>query len=181
VKGVVFNLLEEFVRRAHGEDAWDALLERARLTGAYTSLGNYADEDLGALIAAAAQILKQPPGAVVRSFGREALPMLAEKYPGFFTPFASTRPFLLALNDIIHPEVNKLYRGADTPDFDFDASSDDVLVMSYSSRRRLCEFALGLIEGAAAHYGEDVAIDQRRCMHRGDARCDFHIALRRTA
>jgi hypothetical protein len=181
VKGVVFNLLEEFVRRAHGEDVWDALLARARLEGAYTSLGNYADEDLGALVGAASQMLGQPPAVIVRTFGRQALPMLAEKYPNFFRPFPSTRPFLLALNEIIHPEVNKLYRGAETPEFDFDATSPDVLVMGYASRRRLCEFAQGLIEGAAAHYGEEVAIEQTRCMDRGDLRCEFHIALRRAA
>lgn len=181
MKGVVFNLLEEFVRRAHGEDAWDGLLARARLDGAYTSLGNYADGDLGALVTAASEMLGQPPAKIVRAFGRKALPMLAEKYPNFFTPFPSTRPFLLALNDIIHPEVNKLYRGAETPEFEFDASADDVLVMGYASRRRLCDFAHGLIEGAAAHYGEEVTIEQPRCMHRGDARCEFRIVLRRPA
>jgi len=178
VKGVVFNLLEEFVRREHGEDVWDAVLARAQLDGAYTSLGNYADEDLSALVTAASTLLDQPRAVIVRAFGRHALPMLADKYPLFFTPFASTRPFLLALNDIIHPEVNKLYRGAETPRFDFDATSPEVLVMRYASRRRLCEFAQGLIEGAAAHYGEQVAIEHARCVERGDACCEFRIALR---
>jgi hypothetical protein len=181
VKGVVFNLLEEFVRGAHGEDAWDAVLDRARVQGAYTSLGNYADQDLGALVGAASEMLGQPPPVIVRAFGRAALPMLAAKYPAFFAPFPSTRPFLLALNDIIHPEVNKLYAGAETPDFDFDPSSADVLVMRYASPRRLCEFAQGLIEGAAAHYRETVTIDQPQCMHRGDARCEFRITLRSAA
>jgi hypothetical protein len=181
LKGVVFNLLEEFVRRAHGENAWEALLARARVEGAYTSLGNYADTDLGALVTAASEMLGQPAPTIVRAFGRAALPMLAEKYPDFFRPFPSTRSFLLALNDIIHPEVNKLYRGADTPTFQFDASSPDVLVMGYASARRLCDFAKGLIEGAAAHYGEQVTIDETLCMNRGDARCEFRITLRRAA
>ena len=181
MKGVVFNLLEEFVRGAHGEDAWDAVLDRAHVDGAYTSLGNYADQDLGALVGAASEMLGQPPPVIIRSFGRAALPMLAAKYPGFFTPFPSTRPFLLALNDIIHPEVNKLYPGADTPEFEFDGSSEDVLVMRYASPRRLCEFAQGLIEGAAAHYREAVTIDEPQCMHRGDACCELHITLRSAA
>ena len=181
MKGVVFNLLEEFVRGAHGEDAWDAVLDRARVDGAYTSLGNYPDRDLGALVGAASERLGQPPPVIVRAFGRAALPMLAVKYPGFFTPFPSTRPFLLALNDIIHPEVNKLYAGADTPEFEFDVSSEDVLVMRYASPRRLCEFAQGLIEGAAVHYREAVTIDEPQCMHRGDACCELRIALRSAA
>jgi hypothetical protein len=179
LKGVVFNLLEEVVRREHGEDAWDRVLERARLDGAYTSLGNYPDDDLGALVAAVASVLGASPDTVVRWFGRRALPMLAEKYPAFFAPHASARPFLLALNDIIHPEVNKLYPGAAPPRFDFDAASHDTLVMGYSSPRRLCAFAQGLIEGAAVHYGEEATVDETRCMGRGDPRCEFRIVLRR--
>ena len=65
--------------------------------------------------------------------------------------------------------------------FDFDASAEDVLVMGYTSRRQLCEFAQGLIEGAAAHYREVATIDQPHCMQRGDARCEFRIRLRRAA
>jgi hypothetical protein len=39
MKGIVFNLLEEVIRKEHGEDAWDALLEVTELDGAYTSSG----------------------------------------------------------------------------------------------------------------------------------------------
>jgi predicted hydrocarbon binding protein len=43
--------------------------------------------------------------------------------------------------------------------------------MGYQSTRRLCALAEGFILGAADHYGETVAIEQPRCMHRGDERC----------
>jgi hypothetical protein len=114
---------------------------------------------------------------VVRWFGRRALPLLAERYPQFFDPHESTRPFLLTLNDIIHPEVRKIYPGAGVPVFDYDASSEDVLVMGYSSERKLCALGHGLIEGAADHYGERAEVEQPHCMKRGDERCVFHIAL----
>jgi heme-NO-binding protein len=175
VKGIVFNLLEEIVARDHGEDAWDALLDAAGLDGAYTSLGSYPDEDLFKLVAAASSTLGMEPDDVVRWFGRNALPLLGRSYPDFFAPHRSARPFVLTLNDIIHPEVRKLYPGADVPVFDYDASSDDVLVMGYASPRRMCAFAEGLIEGAATHYGERVSISQSRCMNRGDEKCMMEI------
>jgi hypothetical protein len=177
MKGIVFNLLEEVVVRDYGEDTWDALLDAAALDGAYTSLGSYADDDLAKLVAAASSQLGLDPTQVVRWFGRNALPLLAERYPQFFDPHASTRPFLLTLNEIIHPEVRKIYPGADVPVFDFDTSSDDVLVMGYHSGRKLCAFGEGLIEGAAEHYGERVVIEQPQCMHRGDAKCVLEITL----
>ena len=83
----------------------------------------------------------------------------------------------MTLNAIIHPEVRKLYPGADVPEFSFDASTEDLLVMGYRSRRRLCGFAEGLLEGAGDHYGESVRIAQPRCMLRGDDSCVLEIAL----
>jgi hypothetical protein len=177
VKGVVFNLLEEIVSQEYGEDTWDALLEEAEIDGAYTSLGGYPDSELMRLLGAAASRLDAPADTVVRWFGRKALPLLAKSYPGFFEPHSSTRSFVLTLNDIIHPEVRKLYPGADVPVFDYDVSSDDVLVMGYQSPRKLCAFAEGLIEGAADHYREAAKIVQPTCMNRGDAKCSLHISF----
>jgi hypothetical protein len=177
MKGIVFNLLEEIVQREYGEDTWDALLEAAELDGAYTSLGNYPDEDLMKLVRAASSALKIPSDIIVRWFGRNAMPLFAKKYSTFFKAHKSTRSFLLTLNNIIHPEVRKIYPGADVPVFDYDTSSEDVLVIGYKSSRKLCTFAEGLIEGAAIYYREEVIIEQPRCMNRGDERCVLRISF----
>ena len=100
-----------------------------------------------------------PADDVVSWFGRNALPLFAERYPQLFEPHDSTRSFVLTLNDIIHPEVRKLYPGADVPEFDFDVR-DELLVMGYRSPRKLCSFAEGLLLGAADHYGERLTIEQ---------------------
>ena len=177
MKGIVFNLLEETVSRDYGEDVWDQLLEAAELDGAYTSLGSYSDDDLMRLVAAASSALGTPPDEIVRWFGRSALPLFADTYPQFFEPHASTRSFVLTLNQVIHPEVRKLYPGADVPVFDFDTSSEEVLVMGYASPRKMCAFAEGLIQGAASYYGEEALIEQPQCMVRGDEKCVLEISF----
>lgn len=180
MKGIIFNLLEDVVTEAHGEATWDRLLATTGLEGAFTSLGNYPDEDFYMLVGAASAAVNQPPNVIVRWFGAQALPRLAAKYPALFDGHRSTRPFILTLNGIIHPEVRKLYPGADPPEFDFDMSSPDVLVMSYYSKRKLCALAEGLIEGAAGHFGETVHIGHPVCMHRGDSRCRLELSFART-
>lgn len=171
MKGVVFNVVQEVVAATYGEDVWDSLLDSAGLDGAYTSLGSYPDDDFHRLVAAASSALEMPPNDVIRSLGRGALPLLAGRYPALFTPHDSTRTFLLTLNDIIHPEVRKLYPGADVPSFDFDSSDPDVLSIGYHSHRRLCSLAEGFIHGAADHFGERAVIEQPICIHRGDDHC----------
>jgi hypothetical protein len=177
VKGIVFNLLEEIVAAQYGEDTWDDLLDDAALDGTYTSLGNYADEELMRLVSAASARLELPADDVVRWFGRNATPIFKRRYPDLFAPHSSTRPFVLTLNEIIHPEVRKLYPGADVPVFDFDTSSDDVLVIGYSSTRKLCAFAEGLLQGAGDVFGEQVNISQPACMNRGDEQCRLEISV----
>ena len=123
MKGVVFNLLEQLVARDFGEETWDALLDASGLDGVYTSLGSYPDEDLMKLVSAAADALAMPPDDVVVWFGRNALPLFATRTtPSSSSRTTRTRSFVLTLNEIIHPEVRKLYPGADVPEFDFDLS-----------------------------------------------------------
>jgi hypothetical protein len=178
MKGIVFNLLEEVVRAEYGEDAWDDLLERAGLDGAYTSLGGYPDTDMMRLVGVASEALNLPPETIVRWFGRRAIPLLRERYAVFFEGHTSTRSFLLTLNSIIHPEVRKIYPGADVPTFDLLATADEsVLVIGYRSARKLCALAEGFIEGTADHFGEGVEIEQSACMHRGADHCLLKVTF----
>ena len=175
MKGIVFNLLERVVSDEHGEAAWDSVLDGAGLSGAYTAVGNYPDEEFMTLVDAAAGALDLPQDQVVRWFGRSAIPHFAERYPAFFSPHSETREFLLTLNDVIHPEVRKLFPGAYAPSFEFDTSEDDALGLTYESHRALCSFAEGLIEGAADHFGERVNIQQPRCSKNGDPKCFLEV------
>ena len=174
MKGIIFNLLERVIAEKYGGDTWDALLDATGLEGAYTSVGNYPHEQLEALVAAGSSALGVEPDDLVRWFGRACTPELAERYPSFFRGHTSTRSFLLTLNDVIHPEVRKLFPGAYAPSFEF-LEHDDALSLGYNSHRKLCSFAEGLIEGAAEHFGETVSIEQTSCTKRGDARCVFEV------
>lgn len=170
MKGVVFNLLEHVVSEKYGEETWDSLLEATGQEGAYTAVGSYEDGNFLSLVAVASSELGVPVDELVRWFGRSSLPLLREKYPAFFD-HDSTRSFILTLNDVIHPEVRKLFPGADVPDFDFETSGDGQITLGYRSARKLCSFAEGLIEGAAEYFGEQVRMEQPQCMKRGDEKC----------
>ena len=179
MKGVIFNLLETVVSDAHGPDAWDELLERAALEGAYAGVGRYPDEELLALVAETATLRGEDPDVVVRWFGRRAMPHLAAAYPSFFDERPDLRSFLLSLNTIVHAEVRKLYPGAVVPEFRFEDETEGAMVLGYDSPRRLCVLAEGFILGAGDHYGASVTVTQPDCMRRGAPSCRLVVEVDR--
>jgi hypothetical protein len=171
MKGIVFNLLEDAVTESHGPGTWDDLLDETGVDGAYTALGNYDDAELVALVGGVCRHQAAAPDDVLRAFGRRALPGLAERFPEFFTPHATVKPFLLTLDRVIHREVVKIYPGARPPRMSFEDPAPDVLVIHYVSERRMCAFAEGMIKGAAAHYDQAVHLAHLECLRDGGSRC----------
>ena len=177
MKGIIFNLLEEIIVRHYGDETWDHLLVTSGLDGAYTSLGSYPDEHIAKLVAEIGKDFGLTAFEVLRWFGNQAMPLLFDRYPVFFQSQTCTRSFLLSVNHIIHPEVRKIYAGAQVPTFEFSDEANGGLLMGYSSPRRLCALAQGFAEGAASHYRETVDFQHLKCMHRGDESCLCSISF----
>jgi hypothetical protein len=115
MKGIIFNLVEEVVSNDYGHDAWDDILDAADVPGAYTAVGSYSDDDLLAIVGAASQATGMSTDDVLRHVGRYSVPPLAQRFPEFFELHRGLRTFLPSLNSVIHPEVRKLYPGAQPP------------------------------------------------------------------
>lgn len=171
MKGIIFNLVEDAVCGRFGEPVWDDLLLAAGLDGGYTSIGDYPDEELAALVSAAAGALQLPTEDVLRLLGHDAALGLAAQYPHFFAPHHHALDLLTTLNDVIHPEVRKVHRSAEPPEFGFTRVAEGELLLEYRSRRGLCALADGMVRGSAAHYGETAEVVHDRCTHRGDETC----------
>ncbi|WP_066555087.1 heme NO-binding domain-containing protein [Croceicoccus bisphenolivorans] len=171
MKGIVFNLLEEVVTADLGADAWFELVEASAVSGVYTSVGSYPDEDLYKLVEVASQGLGLSPDEILRDFGRKAMPLLAARYGALFSGHEHSRSFILSVNDIIHPEVRKLYSGAACPHFHFQQGANGRLMVGYRSPRNLCQLAHGFVHGAADHFGNEVEITHDLCMKDGDPIC----------
>ncbi|WP_176562072.1 heme NO-binding domain-containing protein [Mycolicibacterium palauense] len=174
MKGVLLNAVEEAVSRRWGEEMWDDLLDTCGLDGAYTALGNYPDSELVAVARAAADRLGCSVDDVQRTLGRLTFGPLMSRYTGFPEAPTSLREFLPKVNEVIHPQVLKLYPGASVPRFVLRDNGDD-LELDYLSVRNMCMLAEGLVLGVADHYAETVVVDQTRCRQRGDSRCTIRI------
>lgn len=170
----MFNLLEEVITDAYGPEAWDSLICMAGTDGAYSSLGTYSDNDFHAIAEATAALTGQTPSGVLQAFGQSAIPIMLARFPDFLNGVDDTRTFFLSLNSVVHPEVRKTFAGAGCPHFNY-AIGDDIVQITYHSRRRFCDIAQGLARGALAHFGEEADVTHPECFHRGDEACRLDV------
>jgi predicted hydrocarbon binding protein len=177
MKGVVFDLLNEMVEEKFGFQAWEDMLELAKLDGIYVATETYSDAELFKLVAAAESVSGISASILVKDFGRYMLPSFAKSHPVFFEGKQSLRDFLLTVDRVIHVEVRKLYPGAGLPSFRYDTDVDDPskLVMIYKSSRKLCALSEGLIDGAASYFGESYRLEHSVCMHKGADHCELEM------
>ncbi|MCP5151589.1 MAG: heme NO-binding domain-containing protein [Ectothiorhodospiraceae bacterium] len=178
MRGLVLTLLNQMVEERLGFEVWERALEVVRPSsgGVYTAGERYDDAELGALVAALADITALPADTLVTDLGRYTLAAFARMHPEHFRD-RSARELLLSVDRVIHIEVRKLHPDASLPAFEYETSDPDRLVMLYRSPRRMCAFAVGLVEGVARHYATPIHHRETRCLHRGDDHCRFELAF----
>jgi Haem-NO-binding len=179
VKGVIFNIFEQFIVEKWGEEVFEDILAGAHLDSAEPFIGpaTYPDEQIMALVVSASQKLQVPPEAATRAFGNFAFHVLAEKFPIFLKGIHDPKTFLLTVDKTIHVEVRKLYSGAVTPMFTYRDTEAQSLVIEYRSPRKLCPLMEGLISGLGEYYQSPIGCHHDRCLHKGDDCCEFHLSF----
>lgn len=177
MKGIIFNLLEEFITENLGESAYEKILEQCQLTTQepFVGPGSYPDEDLMAIAGKTIETMGVTADEALRAFGRFCFPRMVGKYPEFVNPFNHPKPFLKSIDSVVHVEVKKLYKDAEPPCFVYEDPADDTLVIKYSSKRKLCKFMEGLIDGVADHFKSPIQYEQSSCKHDGAENCHFEL------
>jgi hypothetical protein len=151
--GLVFTELLEMVESKHSFDLADEVLTRAGASGAYTSVGDYPDAELGAIVRALSEVTGTPAGDLLHAFGVHLFGRFQAGFPMFFVDHRDAFAFLEGLESRVHVEVRKLYSSARTPSFVLHPEADGARVLEYRSERGLWRFALGLLEATLAHFG----------------------------
>ena len=117
----------------------------------------------------------RPLTTTLTRFGRFIAPHLLKIAEPFIDPSWRTLELVQHTESIIHRMVRQISPGASPPVLETVRVAPDELHMIYSSRRRLCVLATGIMRGIADHYREAIAIEETSCMLRGDAFCSFAI------
>lgn len=152
--GMVFTELLDMVEARFSLDMVDAVLARSGARGVYTSVGNYDDAELGAIVTALSAETGVPVPDLLHAYGSHLLHRFVALFPGFFDGQPDAIGFLRVLETHVHTEVRKLYAAAHPPLFTCADGDGGVLWLEYRSPRGLWRFAQGLLEATLAHYGD---------------------------
>jgi len=158
---MVFTQFIEMVESRYSLDMVDDIIDDVspQSGGAYTAVGVYDHNELVDLVVALSKRTGMPVEALVRAFGEHLFAVFAQGYPSFFTDVPCGLDFLYSIEDVIHPEVLKLYPDAQLPRFDCKREGD-MLTLVYHSSRHFADLAEGLILGCATHFREVYSIER---------------------
>jgi hypothetical protein len=175
--GMVYTELIEMIETKYSMDMADAVIEAAKLPsgGSYTAVGDYPFEEISALVGALSDATGTPAPVLVRAFGQHLFGRLVTGHPEAVFGLECAFDVLESVEGRIHREVRKLYPDADPPVFHLDRPTPHQLTLHYRSHRPLAMLALGLIEGCADHFGENLAIEHVDTSAGAGTSATFHV------
>lgn len=174
--GLILVQLQKFAQQSVGFNQWRDALQDAGLDHISFSAGLvYEDTRASEMIGLTANILGVTVDEVLESFGRFLALELVRLYQRVIKPEWKTLDIIENTETFIHSAVRTGNPGAVPPVLDAIRLSDDELQLLYSSDRKLCKLAVGIIKGLADHFHEVIEIKKDSCMLSGDPYCTFSL------
>ena len=174
--GLILVQLQKFAQQTLGSEEWRSALSKSGLDRTSFSAGLvYEDRQALELIVLAAETLNVPVDEVVEMFGRFLSTELIRLYHRVIKPHWRTLDIIENTETFIHSAVRVGNPGAVPPVLDAIRLSENELHLLYSSDRKLCKLAIGIIKGLADHFQEVIEIHKDSCMLHGDPFCTFRL------
>jgi predicted hydrocarbon binding protein len=179
MKGVIFNILEEFIVENWGQSVLEEAFESLPLKTKepFVAPGSYPDEDFTLMVGFVVKLTNKDVSLVLQEFGRFAIPKFAQRYPIFFDGYDNPKTFLMTIDTVHFEEVAKLYKDVTPPRFAFEDVAPNRLILTYSSKRQLCNFMKGLIDGVGDYFQMPIDRKELKCTLKGDDCCDFYLTF----
>lgn len=179
MNGIIFMELGKFAQARIGDQAWRDVV---RLAGVppriYYRVADYPDAEATALVTALAAALNESAEALLEDLGEFITPDLLRMARYWVQPHWKTLDLIEHTEATIHETLRAEGSRTDPPRLRCERTAPDEVALTYDSPRRLCRLARGIVNGIAAHYVEQVAIQEPSCMLKGDASCRLIIKCR---
>ncbi len=160
MKGIVFTEFLEMVEDKFGFEISDDILTNSDLEsgGSYTAIGTYENSEMMTLVTALHKKTEIPVSDLLKVYGEHLFSRFRAMYGHFFDNAKDSFSFLESIDQYIHKEVLKLYPDAELPSFTTERTNPNELTMLYQSKRKMSDFAYGLILGCLSYFNEEADV-----------------------
>nr|WP_319398269.1 heme NO-binding domain-containing protein [uncultured Carboxylicivirga sp.] len=161
MKGLIFTEFLNMTELKFGDTILDQIIQKANLpnNGAYTSVGTYEHVELVNLVVELSHQTHVEINVLLKEFGKYLFLVFHERYGNMFEGINDGFTFLKYVENTIHKEVLKLYPEAELPSLVVH-QIDERLEVTYSSGRKMSDFAEGLMLGCFSYFKEEVTINK---------------------
>ena len=175
--GLVAMELKKHVEQQWGAATWSSLLVAAGLPGrVYSASGTCPDEELVALVDAAASATGATPGQVLERFGRFLAPDLVTTYHFLVREQWTAFDLVEHTEATIHTVVRARDASATPPVLHVHRLGPQHLTVRYGSARRLCALARGILLGLGDHFGTPLQVREELCALAGAPTCLLDVS-----
>lgn len=174
--GIIFSELKKYVETTYGAATWPALLQESGVGAKlYMNVQSYPDQDAVALVMTAARMTGKPAPTILEDFGEFIAPDLINVYRTLVRPEWKTLELLENVEHTIHTVVRARHPGAAPAQIGCVRTGPNKALLTYTSARRMCPVAKGIVKGLGTAFNQQVSIDETSCMHRGSPSCRMTI------
>ncbi|HWK89230.1 MAG TPA: heme NO-binding domain-containing protein, partial [Longimicrobium sp.] len=176
VHGIIFSELKKYVDAKLGPGAWSQLAANAGLgVKVYLPIREYPDEELVALVATASGMTGIAAQDILVDFGEFIAPSLLRMYRSLVKPEWRTLDLVENVEQTIHTVVRIKNPGARPPELHTTRVGPREVLLTYTSARKLCSVARGIVNGVSRHYGDRIEVTESVCMLQGADRCELTL------
>jgi hypothetical protein len=175
--GRILWQFRDYVESQHGKQAWEGVLKRAGLADRVYLAQAYPEEEALALLKATAKMSGKSAAALLQEFGEFTVPALLGMYSHLIKPEWRTLDVIEHAERVAHGAVRKQERGAAPPFLLARRVNPRKLILTYTSPRKMCAFAVGVGLGLGKHFQENVTVQHNPCVHLGADHCEITFVV----
>ncbi len=159
MKGTVVATWVKTCRKLYGEEAVDKAMNAVGWQGKiFSPMENVEDTKVKNMINEIASNVNKDVKTLWGQIGQDNLKAFNNDYPAFFE-HENLYSFLKSMFDV-HIVMTKKFPGAKPPLLTIEPISEKEAIFSYSSKRGMFDYFLGLLKGSAEHFKENIKVDE---------------------
>lgn len=179
--GIIQKTLTECLLQAGGEELRLAVFREAGVPPdrVFRMDQNYADEEMGRLLAATQRVTGLGVEELYALFSRTFVEVVKHVFPQFITMSANSDD-LVRMQAKIHALIgagmrSKIERDTTADKFHLEDHGKHHIAVRYRSQLQLCGLYKCLVRAMAAEFGDSVEIEMERCRKAGAESCGFAV------